>query len=224
MNIKAFSSLLFLIIFTVLHAQKLAFSAPDYSLIQKNIADKNSEFYYPKLLNRLKENDTLLTKSQYRHLYFGYTFQKDYKPYKTSKRAKEMTSYYRGEGSSENDLPKGIQLFREALEENPFDLRAMNHLSYMYHLTNDDRMAKKVAANFHGLLRAILTSGDGLKCETGFHVISVTDEYVLLNRFQMETLSQSSSNTCDYHEFEKGKYKIPGLYFNTSKFYGRILD
>ncbi|NIF03943.1 DUF4919 domain-containing protein [Chryseobacterium sp. Tr-659] len=224
MNIKVFFSLFLFVLLSFVKGQKLEFKAPDYSLIQKNIEDKSSEFYYPKLLRRLKENDTLLTSNQYRHLYFGYTFQKEYKPYKTGKKAEEVAKYYRGEGISQKDLSKGIQLFLDALDENPLDLRTMNYLAYLYHLNNDDSTAKKIAGNFHGLLSAVLTSGDGLTCETGFHVISVTDEYVLLNRFQMETKSQSMKGKCDYHEFEKGLYKIPGLYFDVSTFYGKIGD
>ncbi|WP_114819399.1 DUF4919 domain-containing protein [Chryseobacterium sp. KLBC 52] len=224
MNIKAFFSLFFLALLTFLHGQKMEFKAPDYVEIQKNIENKNSEFYYPKLLKRLKQNDTLLTSNQYRHLYFGYTFQKDYQPYKMGKKSEEVAKYYRGEGISQKDLSKGIQLFLGALDENPLDLRAMNYLAYLYHLNDDDATAEKIAGNFHGLLNAILTSGDGLTCETGFHVIAVTDEYVLLNRFQMETKSQSLKGKCDYQEFEKDKYKVPGFYFDISRFYGRILD
>lgn len=224
MNNKAFFSLFFLLLLTFLHGQKMEFKAPDYVEIQKNIEDKNSEFYYPKLLKRLKQNDTLLTSNQYRHLYFGYTFQKEYQPYKMGKKSEEVAKYYRGEGISQKDLSKGIQLFLGALDENPLDLRAMNYLAYLYHLNNDDATAEKIAGNFHGLLNAILTSGDGLTCETGFHVITVTDEYALLNRFQMETKSQSLKGKFDYQEFEKGKYKVPGFYFDISRFYGRILD
>ena len=111
MNNKAFFSLFFLLLLTFLHGQKMEFKAPDYVEIQKNIEDKNSEFYYPKLLKRLKQNDTLLTSNQYRHLYFGYTFQKEYQPYKTGKKSEEVAKYYRGEGISQKDLSKGIQLF-----------------------------------------------------------------------------------------------------------------
>ncbi|MEG0926420.1 DUF4919 domain-containing protein [Chryseobacterium sp.] len=224
MNIKVFFSLFFLILLPFFHAQKMELKAPDYFLIQKNIEDKNSEYYYPNLLKRLKQNDPSLTNNQYSHLYFGYTFQKEYQPYKIGKKAEEVAKYYRGEGISQKDLSKGIQLFLDVLEENPLDLRAMNYLAHLYHLSNDDATAEKIAGNFHGLLNAILTSGDGLKCETGFHVISVTDEYVLLNRFQMETQAQSHTGKCDYQEFEKGKYKISGFYFDISRFYGRILD
>lgn len=224
MNIKAFFSLFFFTMLSFLHGQKIEFKAPDYVEIQKNIENKNSEFYYPKLLKRLKQNDTLLTSNQYRHLYFGYTFQKEYQPYKMGKKSEEVAKYYRGEGISQKDLSKGIQLFLGALDENPLDLRAMNYLAYLYHLSNDDANAEKIAGNFHGLLNAILTSGDGLTCETGFHVISVTDEYTLLNRFQMETKAQNHNGKCDYQEFEKDKYKVSGFYFDISRFYGRILD
>ncbi|RXM40497.1 hypothetical protein BOQ62_05945 [Chryseobacterium sp. CH21] len=144
MSIKAFFSLFFLILLTFLHAQKMEFKAPDYTLIQKNIEDKSSEFYYPKLLKRLKQNDTLLTSNQYHHLYYGFTFQKEYKPYKTGKKAEEVAKYYRGEGISQKDLSKGIQLFLDALDENPLDLRAMNYIAYLYHLNNDDATAEKL--------------------------------------------------------------------------------
>ena len=43
------------------YSQKQAFKAPDYELIKKEIQDKSSNYYYPKLLNRLVANDTLLT-------------------------------------------------------------------------------------------------------------------------------------------------------------------
>lgn len=221
MTLKTAFAVLVLLLFNFSKAQKIEFKAPDYSSIQRNIEDKKSEFYYPKLLKKLKENDTLITREQYRHLYYGYTFQPDYEPYKIDDNFEEMTKFYRGD-VSEKDLPKGIKLFREALEKNPLDLRAMNYLAYMYHLNKDEATAKKLSRNFHGLLEAFLSSGDGLKCETAFHVISVSHEYVLMNMFQMESKSQSYDGKCDYQEFEKDKYKIAGLYFDVSKLYGKM--
>lgn len=224
MTMRTFFAVIMLGLFNILQAQKPEFKAPDYDAIQKNIEDKNSEFYYPNLLKKLKASDTLITGDQYRHLYFGQTFQKNYSPYKTGKNFEEMSKFYRGEDITDKDLPRGLKLFREALEENPLDLRAMNYLAYLYHLTKDEAMAKKTSINFHGLLGAILSSGDGLKCETGFHVISVSHEYVLMNMFELESQAQSYDGKCDYQKFEKDKYKIPGLYFNVSKLYGRMFD
>ncbi|WP_415328941.1 DUF4919 domain-containing protein [Chryseobacterium sp. MMS23-Vi53] len=224
MNNKGFFTLLLIILINIFHAQKPEFKAPDYDLIHKNIENKKSEFYYPNLLKQLKENDTVMTAEQYRHLYFGQIFQPDYKPYKISKKMDEMQKFLSGENITEKDLPRGIKLFKEALDENPLDMRAMNYFAYLNHLNNDDNTAKKISRNLHGLLGAILSSGDGLKCETGFHVISVTHEYVLMNMFELESKSQSFDGKCDYQQFEKDKYKIPGMYFNVSKFYGKMFD
>lgn len=221
MTLKTAFTVALLLLFNFFRTQKPEFRAPDYASIRKNIEDKKSEFYYPDLLKKLKQNDTLITQEQYRHLYYGYTFQPDYEPYKIDDNLEEMTKFYRGE-ISDKDLPKGIKLFRQTLEKNPLDLRAMNYLAYMYHLTKDEVTAKKISRNFHGLLEAFLSSGDGMTCGTGFHVISISHEYVLMNMFEMEAQSQSYDGMCDYQEFEKGKYKIAGLYFNVSKLYGKM--
>ncbi|TDX90273.1 uncharacterized protein DUF4919 [Chryseobacterium daecheongense] len=216
MNTRLFAFIAFIMLIP-LSAQESNPKAPDYQLIKKNIENKNSEFYYPKLLKKLKENDTLITKEQYQHLYFGYTFQKEYNPYKKSKNDEKLNQYYRGENITEKDVPKVIRALKEALEENPLDLRAMNYLAYMHHMSNDESMAKKISRNFHGLFEAITSSGDGMKCESAMHVISVSHEYVFLNMFQLEIISQSYNGTCDYLQFEKDKYKVPGIYFNVSQ-------
>lgn len=41
------------------YSQELGFTIPDYKAIEKEINDKNSKFFYPKLMERLTKNDTL---------------------------------------------------------------------------------------------------------------------------------------------------------------------
>ncbi|WP_449400815.1 DUF4919 domain-containing protein [Chryseobacterium wanjuense] len=110
---KTFFAVIMLGLFNILQAQKPEFKAPDYEVIQKNIEDKNSEFYYPNLLKKLKANDTLISGDQYRHLYFGQTFQKNYAPYKIGKNFEEMSKFYRGEDITDKDIPRGLKLFRK---------------------------------------------------------------------------------------------------------------
>jgi hypothetical protein len=208
---------IFLLFSAFSFSQELNFEAPNYKKIQKNIEDKNSEFYYPNLLKKLKENDSLITPEQYRHLYYGYTFQKEYNPYKTSENEKLLSKYFQAADLKKSDYAEIIKISKAALEEFPMNLRVMNFLGYVYHLDGNEDMAKKTSINFHGLFEAFLKSGDGLDCKTAFHVISVSHEYVLLNMFQLENVSQSLQGKCDYMDFEKGKYKINGLYFDISK-------
>ncbi|MEN2436856.1 DUF4919 domain-containing protein [Weeksellaceae bacterium A-14] len=204
----------FFIIFSF--GQKIDFKAPNYNEIKNNIENKNSEYYYPNLLSKLKQNDTLLTKDQYKHLYFGYIFQKDYNPYKIGKNDDKLAKYYKGE-FEETEIPDVITTLKQALEEFPLDLRAMNFLAYMYHESKNEEMARMVSINFHGLFESILSSGNGNKCGTAFHVISVSHEYVFLNMFELENQTQSFDGKCDFLQFEKDKYKVPGIYFNVEK-------
>lgn len=210
-----FFSLIFISTFSF--SQQKEYEAPNYKVIQKNIENKDSEFYYPKLMDKLKANDTLITNDQYRHLYFGYTFQKEYHPYKISENEKKLIPYFQSKDLKKSDYAEIIKISNASLKEFPLNLRVMNFLAYIYHLDGNETMAKKVSHNFYGLFGAIFSSGDGRDCKTGFHVIAVSHEYVVMNILQLETASQSLSGDCDYLSLEKDKYKLPGVYFNITK-------
>src|SRR5436190_10472304 len=176
MNKKNIIALLLLLLSNLFYAQETKFVIPDYEKIKKEISNKESKYYYPTLLKRFMENDTLLTNEDYRHLYYGFTYQPGYKPYQIGKNDDKMRKYFKNIESNEYD--QFIKLANQALKENPFDLRVLNFLGYVYHLKGDDVTSKKVSKSFKGIIKAITSSGDGLKCESGFHVISVSDEYV----------------------------------------------
>lgn len=198
-------------------SQEMSFKIPDYELIKKDIQDKNSNYYYPKLLDRLTANDTLLTNDEYRHLYFGYIFNPKYDSYFRSPNEEELNKYYNSEKIEAKDYDIILKLAQNAITAFPFDLKQLNFIGYIYHLKGDEATSKKMAYRFEKILTAIVSSGNGQKCETGFHVISVSHEYALLNVFELDSTSQSLVGNCDYLSFEKGKYKIDGLYFNIQK-------
>ncbi|HEU4788539.1 MAG TPA: DUF4919 domain-containing protein, partial [Flavobacterium sp.] len=125
--------------------------------------------------------------------------------------------YFTSDSIYEKDYDEIIKLSEHSISLFPFDLRQMNYLGYIYHLKGDNVAAKKMSNRFQNILEAILSSGNGEKCETGMHVISVSHEYVFLNMFRLESISQSLVGNCDYLAFEKGKYKIDGVYFNIQK-------
>ncbi|PZX95228.1 DUF4919 domain-containing protein [Flavobacterium aquariorum] len=206
-----------IITFTKTYAQEISFKVPDYELIKKNIQDKKSNYYYPKLLERMIANDTLLTNEDYRHLYFGYVFNPKYDAYFRSPDEEKLSKYFTSDSIYEKDYDEIIKLSEHSISLFPFDLRQMNYLGYIYHLKGDDVAAKKMSNRFQSILEAILSSGNGEQCETGMHVISVSHEYVFLNMFRLESTSQSLVGNCDYLAFEKGKYKIDGVYFNIEK-------
>lgn len=209
--------LIFLIIGTTVFAQEITFKAPDYKAIEKEIQDKKSTFYYPVLMEKLVKSDTLLTTEEYRHLYFGYVFQPKYNAFWKSPDDEKLRKFYNKETYNSKDYDEIIKLINRSLESFPFDLKQLNFLSYIYHLKGDEELAKKTSIKFDNIVGAILSSGDGKQCETGFHVLLVDHEYMLLNIFELTTNGQSLIGKCDYLSFEKGKYKVDGIYFNIEK-------
>ncbi|WP_125720307.1 DUF4919 domain-containing protein [Flavobacterium ustbae] len=200
-----------------LNAQEFGFTKPDYKAIEKEISDKNSKFFYPKLMERLVKNDTLLTTEEYRHLYLGYVFQPKYNAFWTAPDDEKLRTYYNKEKLEVQDYDEIIKLANNSITEFPFDLRQLNYLSYIYHLKGDEEAAKVTSYKFHSIMNVILSSGDGKNCETGFHVLMVDHEYILLNLFEIESKGQSLVGDCDYLSFEKGVYKVDGIYFNIEK-------
>ncbi len=198
-------------------SQENSFKKPDYDLIKKNIEDKSSNYYYPKLLERMISNDTLLDNEDYRHLYLGYVFNPKYSSFFKSSTEEKLRKYYQSEKIDEKEYDEIIKLGEQSIKEFPFDLRQMNYLAYIYHLKGDEISAKKISNRFHKIILAIMSTGDGQKCETGLHVISVSHEYVILNLFKLQNISQSLVENCDYMAFEKGKYKVDGIYFSIEK-------
>lgn len=206
-----------LLAFNTTFSQEVPFTKPDYEIIKKNIEDKSSNYYYPKLLARMVSNDSLLNNDEYRHLYLGYVFNPKYNAFFRSSVDEKLKKYHQSEKINEKDYDEIIKLANQSISEFPFDLRELQYLAYIFHLKGDEVAAKNVSIRFNKIVDAILSTGDGLKCETGYHVISVSHEYLLLNLFKIQSDSQSLIGNCDYMAFEKGKYKIDGMYFNIEK-------
>lgn len=197
--------------------QEVSFKAPDYKEIKKEIENKSSAYYYPKLMERFTANDALITKEEYRYLYYGYVFNPKYSSFFRSPDEEKISKFYRSETIDPKDYDEIIRLSEHTLSLFPFDLRMINFLSYIHNLKGDTATSKRWSDKFNNIMETIMSTGDGKTCETGFHVISVSHEYALINTFQLEVESQSLIKNCDYLAFEKGKYKIDGIYFSIGK-------
>lgn len=92
-------------------------------------------------------------------------------------------------------------------------------MAYVYHLKGDEAMAKKVVFRFYSTLNAIKATGDGETCETAYHVLSTSHEYVILNVLKFRSKMQSLTGNCDYLTFVENDRNVKGLYFDVSKLF-----
>lgn len=199
----------------------MGFKAPDYEEIKKQTNDKNTPYYYPKLLKRFKENDTTLSEHEIYLIYYGSFFNNELSsiPVADLQFDDSIKAISKKDTLSDTDYKQLLRLYREKDQAFPLELRTLNALYNLYKKTNDN------AADFYrfklmNLYSIILATGDGRSINSGFHVVSVSDEYVLLSilgfKFGGE---QRLIDHCDFLTVEPNQYKLDGFYFDVTQIF-----
>ena len=185
----------------------------DYSQIKKNIENRNSQFYYPTLLDRFNTFDNTLTSEDYMHIYYGFVYQDTYiknRPDETIL-SKLMES---------EDYEKLIVECEKMLLVNPVSLKANDFMAYaLFETGKPETEWQKYQNRYRAIRRVIATSGDGRSCETALKVIYVSDEFNMLHTyFDIEKIhSQQLVGLCDHFEVEPTQYlQMKEIYFDIS--------
>lgn len=214
---------LFLVGFASISWAQIEWSAPDYQSIKKEITDKNSPYFYPNLLDKLKNKSGDLTSEDFKHLYYGHRYQANYNPYGTSDLEKEI------EEKMETDFnPDGfrdiLNLIEKSLKENPINLKLYLYSSFFHNSLGNKEKSDELAEIYFGFLVILLTSGDGHSCETAFHVLSVHDEYELLETLELKSKGQALMGNCDLIQLVDNTDGIEELYFDISVPFASLND
>jgi len=195
-------------------------SAPNYRAIKTAIEDNNSNYFYPKLLERYQLNDTTLSIIEYRHLYFGYIFQENYDPDWRCECIDTLVTYYRKEKLNTQDCDSIIKYASLCISKNPFDLRQLNMIGYAYHLKGQEDIAITYALKSAYLKEAIFSTGTGKKAKKALHVISVSHEYEIIKSLGLFSSGQELIGMkYDYMSIHKNPMNIKGFYFNIEKIF-----
>lgn len=179
------------------------------------VTDVQKDTYYPKLLGRFNAFDTTLTLEEYRLLYYGFVFQAAYSGY-TDHKKKEIT-----EKLNDKDYASVLSLCDDVLKKIPVSLTAHYHKRIaLYMLNKEDPRVKQHTRHYVNLLKAVVSSGDGVSCETAFKTIYVPDEYEVIYRYLEAKVfkGQLLKHPCDLLRFEPTQYCPAGeAYFDTSE-------
>lgn len=192
--------------------------APDYNKIEKNIKDKNSKFFYEKLLKKYKSLDTTMTKEEMKHLYYGSCFQDGYYSYASDDKTRELNELLNKPGHTKEQLYQILDLTNSILETEKFNMNMYNYMLYAYEQLKDRESFDKVKYILLLLYSTLIESGDGLSCESAFHVLYTYNEYNLLAFIGFRHTSQALSGECDILIIDDNEFKIKQLFFNISRF------
>ncbi len=197
----------------------IAANAPDYKRIKKEINTEGSEFYYPELLRRFQAADTTLSLEQLRHFYYGTATRSDYDPYKMAK-IDALREAFEKDTPNKEDWEKAANEIDKELETDPTNIRfhLYKHIIYSNLYGQDSEKAVDAHNQVVMLLSAVTSTGDGSSKETAFHVISVADEYGIMDIFglspTMQSLVEDKGQSYDVMELKENKYGLESMYFN----------
>ena len=214
---KPFFVLVYLIVY--FNGVSQLISRVDFDLIKNNIQDVHSKFYYPELVKRLLEKDSALNEVEYTHLYYGSVFQKEYQPYGMSILKKRFIEEY-----NSKEYKKAVETAEHALTETPVDLEILLKLSICYLELGSQNEKRAYAKIYFSFLDVIYQSGNGADINSAYVVVSVNDEYSILEDLSLTAVKQQLIGDCDVLSFRrrdqdriKGAKKIKELYFNVKK-------
>jgi hypothetical protein len=193
-----------------------------YNKIYKAISKKKSEFFYPQLFERYLALDTTLSVEEFRHLYYGFTFREEYRPYATPYLQDSLLSYLSRENMYAEEYEVAARLAGELLRQNPFRLRETFIAAVSYEMAGNQEMSSIYFSLYEKQVDAIMSTGDGLSVKTAFTVIYVQDEYELLELlgFRFGGNQQLLKGGYDMLHLEDNNSGITALYFDV----GRILE
>lgn len=179
------------------------FLLPDYEGIQK-LGQKK----YDALMKRFLAADTTLSLRDIQSVYYGSAF---YGTRSDNLGLKKINAAY--EQGGPDTL---VTLLDSHLASNPLDLEGIIVRYSMAMMTNDSVNAYKYGYMYAQLANAIGVTGDGESEYTAIHVVSVADEYALMNFLmnvqpEMQTLT---STMCDMFDITTKSGRKIHIYFD----------
>jgi hypothetical protein len=122
----------------------------------------------------------------------------------------------------DNNYQRVISLTKAMLSIDYTSMFAHMYLQKTYSILGDTINRNKYHDIEFGLINSIIKSGDGLTCETGWHVTQIEEEYFIINvvigaNFQKQSTSTSKKNACDKMTVKTEDGEIKTYFFEANK-------
>ena len=196
---------------------------PDYAKIEQITKDPKQKTYYPKLYKRYESNDASLTVDDYFLLYYGSFFQDKYKgsiaagiKYDDSVKA----IFDKGELTND-DRKKLVRYTTQQLKSAPFEIRFLDRMYSLYKMLGDTANSIIYEVKLEMIAKTVFSTGDGNTDTTGIHVISVSDEYSIINLLGLKFGGSQSltEHGCDYLTLQPNDDHLEGIYFDVTQIF-----
>jgi len=200
--------------------------APDDEKIDLAINNASSPFYYPTLMERYRQGDDKLTTEDYRHLYYGYLHQSTYDPFTSVPQMDSIIVLLMHDPDLvPDDYERLIYFGSKVMESDPFNPRVLNVMTYAYSVIGDEENAAKSARRFNGVMDAILSSGEGNKENSPWHILYFNHAEDVMDQFNIQYHKPVIvSRTTEFFRLIKRAGNTRGYYFDYGRIYTRRPD
>ena len=170
------------------------------------INNPNSEFYYPKLQDKLRNTPSELTTEDCYFLYYGRVFEKKFLCVKFI--SVDMIEFQ--DALMSKRLNKAIKLGLKLLEKDPFDLAVLFHTSVSMKESGYKDNTYFIDNRTKNLFKAILSTGAGNSKQNAIKIVLYDDIFVLkgIVGFLGGKESEKTENNHVYRVWEKDGKKI----------------
>ncbi len=138
------------------------------------ITNTQSENHYTSLRLRFEMGDTTLTLNNYRHLYYGFAYQDDYKPLEVNPYMDKLlllASELEVDRPNVSILRQIIFVAKDALRSDPFNIRVWNLMAYAFGALGDSEAEREAFRRVQMIIATIKSTGNGLKEASPQHVL-----------------------------------------------------
>lgn len=189
---------------------------PDFNEIKRQVNDRRSPYYYPRLMEEFQRPDSLMKLDKYRYLYLGYALQEDYNPYRKSVYANRTAPQGDRKKLTPQECDTIIKYAKLILLDNPLDLLQMKNLIDALRQKGNTNLADIWEYKYNYILMAIVSTGTGEDEDNAWYVVETQHEYVLLNSMGLTVTDHVFYSP--YYEYikvvdAKGS-PLNGYYFN----------
>lgn len=215
-----------LLITTSLTAQevKAELRIPEEEDILRQTLSTSSPYYYTNLMMKYRLGTEDMSDLEYYYLYYGYVYQENYRPFATNKALDEMFNIMSSLNPSSPTVGQLEALIEQgiaSMELDPFNPKVLNIMAYAYGALGDSQREVQYYNHLNGILRAIESSGTGLKEESPWHILMFSHAYdVVAAKGYAYNESKIISRSVEYIPLMKKSHdKIKGYYFDYSRIY-----
>ncbi len=144
-------------------------------IVKTLVGDSGSVFFYPKLLQKVKEHPDDLTEVDVQYLYYGQVFNIGYTQRPLFDPGRDILEQYMRSGRKKKVIEFGTGI----LQKHPVDLTSLLYVSMCLQDKGLPDTTYFFGNRYRMLLRSILSTGNGKSAETPISVIEIWDEFII---------------------------------------------